>query len=131
MCSPFPFISYKGHLIMNPDFEKILKAKSSDGDFYNVKFTFREGTLRIKCDCKAGQFMQLCKHKLMLLCGDDTILYEDFQMDELLFIKEFIKNTGYPELIDKLNATEQLLQEIKRQQRKIKESLELAMKKGV
>ena len=63
-----------------------IKAKSSSGDPYNVEFLVESNKLSVFCDCRAGQFSQLCKHKTELLAGDKTRLFSETEvplLDEL------------------------------------------------
>jgi len=61
--------------------EKItLLAKSSSGDEpYFVDFLLKHGSLSVHCSCKAGEYGQLCKHKLALVTCDESMLYDKEQ----------------------------------------------------
>lgn len=41
---------------------------------YEILLEWNGGRLRVLCDCKAGTFGQLCKHKTSLLAGDASII---------------------------------------------------------
>ena len=109
----------------------ILYAKSSDGiNFYNVTFTNREGIVSIKCDCPAGELTKLCRHKLALIRGDESILYNSNQQSELLTMKDWIKDSSFVQLVLNHDAIEKEVQKKQKELKKIKEALEIAMRKG-
>ena len=60
-----------------------LLAKSSGDAPYEVDFVVEEGKLTVRCNCRAGIFGQLCKHKTELLAGERSRLYDPSQADEL------------------------------------------------
>jgi hypothetical protein len=110
----------------------ILYVKSSDGiNCYEVAFKNREGIISIKCDCPAGELTKLCRHKLALLRGDDTVLYDNSQLSEFITIKDWIKSSSFSHLILEHDRIEKAVQEKQRELRKIKEIIEGGMRKGI
>jgi uncharacterized Zn finger protein len=107
-----------------------LKAKSSAGDFYQVVIKLKDQLLRLKCDCVAGKFGQLCKHKLDLLKGESQALYDLEEMPQLNLALVWIQASTYPNLIDRLTEAEARLNEQKQVVKAIRKELEMAMKKG-
>lgn len=108
----------------------ILKAKSSSGDHYEVIFEVSD-TIKVSCNCKAGVFGKLCKHKTGLLSGDHSLLYdlkEGQLLDELM---KFVEKSTYSSLINELKSTEQAVADAKRREKKVKDSLEFALKDGI
>lgn len=57
----------------------ILFAKSSSGEAYTVEFVSAEDSVRVFCHCQAGVLQQMCKHKLALLKGDVSMLFDPAQ----------------------------------------------------
>jgi hypothetical protein len=108
-----------------------LLVHSSDGDFYSVNCKNNEGIISIKCDCVAGSYTKLCKHKLSMILGKHDSLYDPKQIEDLNTVQEWISKSGYPELLKKLEVAEKELLDKQREVRKLKESLELAMRKGI
>jgi hypothetical protein len=87
--------------------EIILKAKSSNNyDFYNVTFINEYGILKIKCNCRAGKSSQVCRHKIGLMRGDATFLFDDFQKELLEEVMIWIRNSSFPKLLDEYNKIE-------------------------
>jgi hypothetical protein len=110
----------------------ILYVKSSDGiNYYEVAFKNREGIISIKCDCRAGELTKLCRHKLALIRGDAAILYDNSQISEFTTIKEWIRASSFTQLILEHDRIEEVLQEKQRELKKIKEVIEVAMRKGI
>ena len=62
-----------------------LLARSSSGEPYDVQFLQASGSncVRVFCHCAAGQFQQMCKHKLALINGDVEMLFDKSQAQEL------------------------------------------------
>jgi len=60
-----------------------LKAKSSSGDPYDVDFLIQNQKLYVQCNCKAGIYGQLCKHKTELIAGDDSRLFDESEKAKL------------------------------------------------
>lgn len=52
----------------------VLSVQGSSDEPYEVEFN-REGDVVVgSCTCKAGLFGQLCKHRVLLLSGDETYI---------------------------------------------------------
>jgi len=108
-----------------------LMVLSSDGDFYNVICKNKEDVISIKCDCVAGTFTKLCKHKLSIAMGQMDCLYDHNQIEDFKTVQEWITKSGYSALLNKLEIAEKELSDKKREVRKIKETIEIAMRKGI
>lgn len=59
-----------------------LKAKSSSGKYYLVTFEMSD-KIKVSCNCNAGIFGKLCKHKTGLLIGDRSFLYDSREKQSL------------------------------------------------
>ncbi len=95
-----------------------LKAKSSTGEPYNVDFLVQNGKLFVQCNCKAGIFGQLCKHKTELIAGDASRLFDVSEKQKLTELTSIISKT--PEVLSlagSIAASEKLIQ---REQAKLK-----------
>jgi hypothetical protein len=57
----------------------VLLAKSSSGESYKVEFLGEESCIRVFCHCQAGVLQHMCKHKLALLKGDESMLSDPKQ----------------------------------------------------
>jgi len=107
-----------------------LKAKSSYGDYYLVVFEIAE-TIKVSCNCKAGLFSKLCRHKTGLLSGDSSFLYdlaEEPKLDELM---TFVKISEYSNLRKELISAKNDVDSAKRKEKKIKNTIELFLKEGI
>ena len=61
-----------------------LQAKSSSRpEPHTVCFLLSGGILRITCDCEAAQNGLACKHRLILASGDQRMLYDQGQKEQL------------------------------------------------
>jgi len=112
--------------------EIILYAKSSDGiTCYEVSFKNKNGIISIKCDCRAGELTKLCRHKLALIRGDNSILYNRNQFSKFAIIKDWIKASSLSQLILEHDEIEKALRQKQNELKKIKEIIEIAMRKGI
>ena len=74
----------------------ILKAKSSSGGAYDVEFQVTDGFVRVFCHCQAGVLRQMCKHKLALIKGEATMLFDETQAALLEGIRKGVVHTESP-----------------------------------
>lgn len=60
-------------------------VKSSSGvAIYCVHLDVDRSRVLCGCDCQAGVFGRLCKHKLAILSGDDSVLSDEGEVASLL-----------------------------------------------
>lgn len=105
-------------------------TKSSGSSPYQVVFTHTNNKLGATCNCGAGIFGKLCKHKLALLQGDMSMLLDpasEVKLQELLAV---VKQTTYPQLLADIRQAELAESEAKKNLDKRKKTLEKAMKEG-
>ena len=101
------------------------------GIAYEVVFKNINGIITIKCDCRAGELTKLCKHKLALIRGDSSILMDGNEDFNFINVKEWIKKSAFSQLIIEHDLAEKALAEKQKELKKIKDKLELAMRKGM
>ncbi|UCE04969.1 MAG: hypothetical protein JSW07_15280 [bacterium] len=111
----------------------VLFAKSSSRDEpYSLTFTLSEdGSLSVWCDCRAGEFGQLCKHKQALVSNDPSMLYDKSQVEELGRVNEWVQATAYPEMIREIIQTEKEIKKAKRILKNAKTKLARHMRDGI
>ena len=83
----------------------LLKANSSSGSFYNVEFREAEEGLSIHCDCPAGEWGKFCKHKWQLLNGDEDMLFDSSQLNQLAAIHKIALERGLSAFIKTLKSS--------------------------
>ncbi len=109
-----------------------IKAKSSSGDPYNVEFLVESNKLSVFCDCRAGQFSQLCKHKTELLAGDRSRLFSESEaplLDELGAI--LIRAGQLKEVAAQIAQSEQTTRREQATLKKIKKDFAAELKNGI
>ena len=107
-----------------------LKVKSSSGTFYQVVFEITD-TIKVKCNCKAGIFGKLCKHKTELLLGNNSLLYdlgEKVIFDNLMSI---VSRSEYSKISKELISAQKAVDIAKNNEKKIKHKIELVLKEGI
>jgi hypothetical protein len=112
--------------------EIVLLAKAGSRDEpYNVTFTQAEdGSLTVWCDCRAGEFGQLCKHKRALVSNEPSMLYDKNQVKSLGRVSEWVKATAYLEIIHEIIQTEKELEKSKKVLKDTKAKLARNMRDG-
>jgi hypothetical protein len=108
-----------------------VKSSSMPGIAYEVVFKNINGIITIKCNCRAGELTKLCKHKLALIRGDSSILMDDNEDYNFLNVKEWIIDSDFSQLIIAHDLAEKALAEKQQALKKIKDRLEVAMRKGI
>jgi hypothetical protein len=84
----------------------VMARSSSQPEPYSVTFSTDDKLLAIRCACPAGELSQLCKHKLALLQGDESILFDSSQRDQLTTALGWVRSTSIPSLLDELKQAE-------------------------
>ena len=110
----------------------ILVSSSSGEDSYhvNVSSTAEQG-ITIICDCAAGEWGKYCKHKMGVVLGDTTILFDDEQIDSFKEISNWIASSNYPNLFSEIPVLEKKVVEAKKNVKSKKEQIARFMKDGL
>lgn len=92
--------------------EKIIRIKSSSSDeIYSVVFKNEKDLISLNCNCKAGLFDTLCKHRLCLIERD----YKDvLDKDEAILLYDIIVKNNKSEIIESVIEVNRLETEIKK-----------------
>lgn len=111
----------------------ILFAKSSSRDDpYTVTFSKSDsGTLSVWCDCPAGIYGKLCKHKLLLSSNDASMLYDDYQVAELKKAHQWVNDAGLIDIINEASSIEKEIEDTKKLLKKMKSKIARLMMDGV
>jgi uncharacterized Zn finger protein len=106
-------------------------AKSSSSDTpYNISCYLEENKISVFCSCPAGDNRLLCKHVRKIIAGDDSILYDRNQKNELEKISNHLQKTQISSLLLEVKKSEDLLEEAKRNVEKAKKNLGNAILKS-
>ena len=109
----------------------ILVKSSSQSEPRSVHVTRDDSGLSFVCDCPAGNWVRICKHKMAVVSGDDSMLYDEDQRENFKKVMDWVAQSGYPDLIKKLKKTEIELTSAKEKVRDIKEKITRVMKEGL
>lgn len=105
-------------------------AKSSGAEPYQIVFDFSDNLLAVTCNCPAGVFGKLCKHKLALLRGDEAMLFDPTEAQQLREVIALVQKTAYPGLLDEIHQAELALAKAKKVVDQSRKLLEKALKEG-
>jgi len=107
-----------------------LKAKSSSGNHYKVEFEISE-VIKVSCNCSAGIFGKLCKHKTGLLSGDPSFLYDTTEKSKFNALIEIVRKSEYISLSNEYLSSKKAIETAKNNEKKLKSKIELALKEGI
>ena len=108
--------------------ETIIKVLSSSGEPYNVHFEFSDNKFKVHCNCPAGIYGKLCKHKTGLLDGDSSLLFDKTDNETLMQINEVVKKSKYSEIISSYNIIKKEIDAAQKKEKKLKEQIEHSLK---
>ena len=109
-----------------------IKAKSSSGDPYTVDFLIEKNKLSVFCDCQAGKFGQLCKHKTELIAGDQSRLFDESEVSKLKELETIIPQA--PELKNiaaQIAESEKIIRREQSKVKKVKKEFATKLKEGI
>jgi hypothetical protein len=109
-----------------------IKAKSSSGDPYTVDFLIEKNKLSVFCDCQAGKFGQLCKHKTELITGDQSRLFDESEVSKLKELETIIPQA--PELKSiaaQIAESEKIIRREQSKVKKVKKEFATKLKEGI
>lgn len=107
----------------------IFEVKGSSGNEYTVNVIPKgDNSVKILCDCKAGIFGRICKHKLAIATGDVSILLRGQDEVRLKDIALKIKERDIGVMLEALYSLRKEHDSIKRKMNKAQKAVELAMK---
>lgn len=107
-----------------------LKARSSSGDHYLVVFEFSD-VIKVTCNCKAGIFSKLCKHKTGLISGDHSFLYDSTEYSILDDLTMIMKQSEYNILCKELIDAQNEVEAAKKHESRVKRKIEQSFQKGI
>lgn len=107
-----------------------LKVKSSSAEFYTIIVEITD-TIKVNCNCGAGIFGKLCKHKIAVLSGDSNILIDIKDKSILEEINGVISKSDFFNLNNELESAKKTVEIAKKQETKAKNKLETAIKNGI
>lgn len=107
-----------------------IKVMSSSGNFYEVLFENSKDLLTMFCNCQAGIYGKICKHKIGILAGDTSMLFDQKEISKLNQILELVKKSNYYDILRELNGIRTEIDKLQTKEKKLKAKMESAMKSG-
>lgn len=108
-----------------------IKVISSSGDPYDVHFELFENKFRVHCNCPAGIYGKLCKHKTGILDGDDSLLFDKNDREMLDRVHEIVKKSKYTEIISGYITIKKEIETAQKKEKKLREQIEQSLKTGI
>jgi hypothetical protein len=100
------------------DMKLTILVLSSSGGNYPVEVSDESGVLRMFCHCQAGSVQMMCRHKIALIKGDHTILYDQEQEK---FYNELLSSGAYSTLKLRFKEYEKQITKVQQDLRKLKD----------
>jgi uncharacterized Zn finger protein len=113
------------------EIELLAKSTSHPDEPYRVTFCLAGGILTVTCTCPAGEFGQLCKHKVSLALNDSKALFDLRQKDQLEQVSKWVKASSLPDLIGEVKRIEAELEDGKKRLKIAKAKTGKLMTQGV
>ena len=111
--------------------ETIIKVISSSGEPYDVHFEFSGNKFKVHCNCPAGIYGKLCKHKTGLLDGDSSLLFNKNDYEILEQIYEVVKKSKFTEIITSYNILKKEIEMAQKKEKKLKEQIAQYLKTSI
>ena len=111
--------------------ETIIKVISSSDEPYDVHFEFSDNKFKVHCNCPAGIYGKLCKHKTSLLDGDSSLLFNKIDYEILEQIQDIVKKSKYTEIISSYNIIKKEIEVAQKKEKKLKEQIAQYLKTGI
>lgn len=109
----------------------VLVKSSSRAEPRTVDVTKDEHGLSFFCDCPAGNWGRICKHKMALASGNDKMLFNEDQRENFNQVREWVAESGYPVLLNELKAAEKEFGSAREKIQDIKTRITRAMAEGL
>lgn len=107
----------------------IFKIRGSGENEYSVHVAPKgDDSVSITCDCKAGIYGRMCKHKLAVATGDPSLLLDPNEAGKLAEVADKINNRSVGKLLHELAECKKEQEAAKRRVDKARKALEKAMK---
>lgn len=108
-----------------------LLVDGSKGNTYTIMVEQTESGLTFNCNCKAGIFNKgVCRHRLAVIQGDESILTDDGQVADLQSVTDLIAKSSYPQALENLPELERKIAALKKEEKIIKTKIHALMKDG-
>lgn len=107
----------------------IFNVKGSGSNEYKVQvMPSGENSVKMRCDCRAGIYGRICKHKLAIATGDPSLLLDKNDEERLSDIAAKIRQRDIGKLLLELYERKKEHDVIKREMDKARKAVETAMK---
>ncbi len=108
--------------------ETTLRIRSSSSDaIYTLQILCEDGNVAIFCDCSAGAYGKLCKHKLAIVAKDKTDLEGQDQDRNFELAQEWIKGSTLQATLADIRAVEKEVESAQARLKKLKKTLEMQL----
>jgi uncharacterized Zn finger protein len=106
--------------------ETTLRIKSGSGDaIYTLQIFCEDGNVAMFCDCSAGTYGKLCKHKIAVISNDRTGLENQEQDKNFEQAQVWIKGSSLIEMLADIRVTEKEVESAQTRVKKLKKALEM------
>lgn len=106
--------------------ETTLRIRSSSSDaIYTLQIFCEDGNVAIFCDCSAGAYGKLCKHKLAIIANDKTDIENQEQDKNFELAQVWIKGSTLQKMLADIGVAEKEVESAQTKVKKLKKALEM------
>jgi len=106
--------------------ETTLRVKSSSSDaIYTLQIYCEDGNVAIFCDCSAGAYGKLCKHKLAIIANDKTDLENQDQDKNFELAHAWIRSSSLQKMLADIRVAEKEAESAQTKVKKLKKTMEM------
>lgn len=111
--------------------KQVLVKSTSRPEPYTVAVSRNKQGVSLSCDCPAGIWGKLCKHKLAVVKGDQDILYDSQDIVTLNQIGAWVADSSYPQLLADLELANSRVEDAQKKLRDLKAKIGRVMTEGI
>lgn len=106
--------------------ETTLRIRSGSSDaIYTLQVFCEDGNVAIFCDCSAGAYGKLCKHKLAVISNDRADIKNHEQDNNYELAQEWIKSSSLQKMLAEIRVAESEVESAQAKVKKLKKALEI------
>ena len=108
--------------------EKTLHVRSGSSDaIYTLQVICDDGNVTMYCDCNAGAYGKLCKHKLAIIANSKTDMAGQEQEKNFKLAQAWINGSALQSMLAEISAAESEVQSAQTKAKKLKKALEMQL----
>lgn len=109
---------------------RLLIKASSRPEPYDLDVTIEGTALTLHCSCPAGEWGKLCKHKIGVVEGTESLVYNQTDLPSFRQLVNAVRSTGLVDMVKSVRKAEKKFEKAQIELRDLKSELAEAFKEG-